>query len=206
MRTLVFQLPHDRAHNVQMGITAFLWRLPEVESGLAIGPGGFLRAYIVGGEGRQRVALRWGFEPAWLTAGRLQAAGHAPWPWVAVERAAASRVFAHPLRYQRCLVPVDAAFVNGTWLGAEGSDTLFVGGLWDHGTVALLTTVSVPSWAARLGPRMPLVIAPCHYESWLDQDLTALSQLLPILQAPRADFVPVAARPVDPDHLPAGSL
>lgn len=57
---LIDQTANDRLHNVMVSISAFLWRLPETESGLAQGHGATLRAYIQLGDERRRIPLRWG--------------------------------------------------------------------------------------------------------------------------------------------------
>lgn len=202
MRCLIYQTASDRLHNVQMGISAFLWRQPETESALARGPGAIFRVYLDGPDGRQRQALRWGFEPAWVGREGLQRLGMHPWPWVSIDRAPVSRVFAHPLRYQRCLVPADVALVGegrGCWLQAPANDPVFLAGVWDEGTFALLTVASMPEWQARIGMRMPVAIQQADYDRWLKQALTCVHDVAEIVAARRTDWTLAPSPPaVDP--------
>lgn len=198
MRCLVYQYASDRQHNVQMGITAFLWRQPETESSLARGPGQLFRAYIDRPEGRHRELLRWGFEPGWLPGGHLQQLGMAPWPWVSAEKALASRVFAHPVRYQRCLVPADAVFVgspNGGWL-QPSTGSMFLAGVWDQGTFAVLTAATGGAFARKVGPRMPVGIRAEDHDSWLSREEIRAEEVLAMVHRRREDWVEAAERPV----------
>jgi putative SOS response-associated peptidase YedK len=184
MRCLIYQLPSDRLHNVAMGITAFLWRDKDTESGAARGPGVPFRTYVQGPEGRQRAVLTWGFRPAWVGEDGLRQLGARPWPWVSVERAPASRIFAQPLRYQRCLVPADVIFVGdpaGAWLQPADNGTRFLGGVWDKGTFGLLTVKAPPGLAALVGSRLPLAILPDDFDRWTSLAVTQVAVLQEII-------------------------
>lgn len=198
MRCLIYQTANDRLHNVSVGISAFLWRQPETESSLAQGPGGTLRAYVDGKAERCRSALRWGFEPAWVGHEGLRLLGKGPWPWVSIERAPASRVFAHPLRYQRCLVPADTLYVaedRGAWLSGPMQVPMFLAGVWDQGTFALLTAEAPPEWRDTVGPRMPVALPEDQFERWLAPRVTCLQDVQEMIDARRADWTLAAATP-----------
>lgn len=192
MRCLIYQLASDRLHNVQMGIDAFLWRLPETETALARGPGEPFRGYVEISGQRERKLLYWGFEPGWVGEGGLQRLGKGPWPWVAAEKAPASRIFAQPLRYQRCLVPADVLFVgnpHGLWL-RPATGVLFLGGVWDQASFAVLTVATPDRLAGRIGPRMPLAIDPNDYDAWLSERVTHIEDVRRMITAGRADWIP----------------
>lgn len=198
MRCLLYQSASDRLHNVQMGITAFLWRLPETESATARGPGAPFRAYVDSPTGRERRALRWGFEPAWVGPDGLRRIGAKPWPWISFERTPSSRVFAQPLRYQRCLVPADVLYVGepqGVWLQAPAPGLLYLAGVWDQGTFAILTTDTPPEWQLRVGARMPVAIAPERYDDWLSLRITSARKVTTMVAARRTDWVLATCRP-----------
>lgn len=198
MRCCLYQFASDRAHNVAMGITAFLWRQPETESALAQGPGGWFRGYVARPEGRHRALLRWGFEPGWVPSAVLREQGLGFWPWVAIEQAPASRVFAQPVRYQRCLIPADGLFVGhpqGAWL-QPATGSMFLGGVWEGETFAVLTTPTPTRWQARIGPRMPMAVAPEDYDRWLAREVTAEAEVLGMVARRREDWVPGVVRPM----------
>lgn len=198
MRCLIYQTANDRLHNVSVGISAFLWRQPETESSLAQGPGGMLRAYVDDMEERRRVVLRWGFAPAWIGAAGLQLLGNQPWPWVSMERAPSSRVFAHPLRYSRCLIPADTLYVAGTrgaWLTGPKQVPMFLAGVWDQGTFALLTAEAALELHDRVGPRMPIALPSKHFSRWLSPETNRLQNLLDIFAEKRTDWTPAHAKP-----------
>lgn len=198
MRSLIYQTANDRLHNVSVGISAFLWRQPETETGLAHGPGGMFRAYVDDEGQRRRVVLRWGFAPAWIGSDGLRLLGMGPWPWVAIERAPSSRVFAHPLRYQRCLIPADALYVadvKGVWLRGAEQSSVFLAGLWDQGTFALLTTETPSELRDAVGPRMPAALPTEHFDRWLSPRATGLEEVQQIIAARRADWTLAVAKP-----------
>lgn len=198
---LLYQFPSDRLHNVQMGIDAFLWRQPETESALARGPGAEFRVYAAGDEGPRRLVLRWGFVPSWVGPEALAGLGHAPWPWVAVEKAPSSRIFAHALRYQRCLVPADALCVSlarGVWLRAAGPQAMFLAALWDGETFALLTAPGPATLEPGEGLRMPLAVQVQDYPRWLSRQVTSAAAVAAMVAARRTDWERAAAQTVDP--------
>lgn len=202
MRCLIYQTANDRLHNVSVGISALLWRQPETETGLAHGPGGMFRAYVDDAMERRKVLLRWGFEPAWVGHDGLQLLGKGPWPWVSVDRAPASRIFAHPIRYQRCLIPADALYVadvRGGWLSGPRQSSMFLAGLWDQGTFALLTVDAPSHLRTAVATRMPMALPPELFECWLSPMVTRLEALEEVIASRRTDWIPVEAAPAIAD-------
>lgn len=143
-------------------------------------------------EGQRRFALvRWGFVPSWVKEvkpGRplINARG---------ETILEKPTFRHPMTRRRCLIPADGLY---EWLGdtpgrkipyfAERSDHgLFAfGGLWEHWMgadgseleTAVIITTAPNTEIAEIHNRMPLVIAPQDYETWLTGDVKDAIQLV----------------------------
>lgn len=198
MKILMAQLLNERCYNLQMGISAFLWRL-EASGPVGVGPYALLRLYLDGPAERRREVKRWGFIPSWVGRGGLDHLGLKPWPWVAAEKAASSRIFAHPLRYQRCLVPADRIFVgdgSGVWLEAADGQPLYVAGIWDGDCFAILTAESPASLIRRIGERMPVAVRGEDYGSWLSLDVTDAATIQSIIERRREDLREASAPPV----------
>ena len=129
---------------------------------------------------REMALVRWGLIPGWVKdprAFRMLINARS-------ESAADKPSFRAALRHKRCLVPADGFYewtgaagakrphlvrtrghgpmalagLYGNWLGADGSEIE---------TMAILTTAA-NSTMARLHDRMPVIIAPEHFDVWLD--------------------------------------
>ncbi len=198
MNIQIAQLLNERIYNVQMGITAFLWRT-EASGAVGVGPQSLLRLYFDGPAERERAVKRWGFVPSWVGREGLSHLGLEPWPWVSAERAACSRVFAHPMRYQRCLVPADRIFVgdgDGQWLGAADEKPLYVAGVWDKDSFAILTAESPAPLILQVGERMPVIIHADDYNRWLAREITDAATVLSIVARRRHDLQRASSPPV----------
>ena len=141
-----------------------------------------------GGEGERRLGtLRWGLIPSWSK----EAAVGSRMINARSETVASKPAFRDAFRSRRCLVPIDYFY---EWRKDEpdnpkGSKTPFlirpaaggpfaVAGLWERWrapegealfTFTVLTTA--PSrWMAQLHDRMPAVLPPEHWASWLAPD------------------------------------
>jgi putative SOS response-associated peptidase YedK len=162
----------------------------------------------VAGE-RRLGALRWGLVPPW-----------APDPSVGsrminarAERVAGAPAYRRALRRRRCLVPADGFY---EWRRGSGRPAphlvrrvdgapLALAGLWERwrppsGGPDLVTCTIVTTEAnatvASLHDRMPVVLAPEHWDAWLDpaaDDVEALQALL--VPAPAGDLEVVRAHP-----------
>ncbi len=141
-------------------------------------------------EGRRRFALvRWGFIPAWvkeLKPGKplINARG---------ETVLEKPSFRNAMRRRRCLVPADGYY---EWSGPEGRKVPFyvqrkdkglfaLAGLWEHWMgadgseieTATLMTIAPNAELAVIHDRMPVIIAPEDYETWLTGDVDDAAQL-----------------------------
>jgi putative SOS response-associated peptidase YedK len=150
-----------------------------------VAPSTTVRAIIDAG-GRRLGHLRWGFVPSWS---KDPATGPRPIN-ARVEGVATSRLFAAPLRRQRCIVPLDGwyewrgtsdgkdpslltaadgrpmavAALWSTWRDREGADDSAV-----LSTVTLLTTEAIGE-AATVHHRMPLGVPAGLLDDWLVAD------------------------------------
>jgi putative SOS response-associated peptidase YedK len=131
---------------------------------------------------REQVLVRWGLIPAWVkNSGELATLINAR-----SETAAEKPSFRGPLRHRRCLVPTDGFY---EWTGPTRSKTrhfvrtppsqpslMAFAGLWEHWlgadgseieTMAILT-VAANATVAPIHDRMPVIVAPGHFDRWLD--------------------------------------
>jgi putative SOS response-associated peptidase YedK len=163
-------------------------------------PIGIVRMEGSGQQQERRFALvRWGFVPAWqkeVKPGRplINARG---------ETVLEKPTFRNAMRRRRCLVPADGFY---EWSGEAGHKTphlfarpdhgLFAfAGLWEHWTgpdgfeleTGVLMTTEPNAEAAAIHDRMPVIIQPGDYETWLTGDVEEARRL--IRPAPDGSFV-----------------
>ena len=171
---------------------------------------------------RRFTLVRWGFIPSWLKdvkPGRplINARG---------ETLLDKPTFRNPMTRRRCLIPADGFY---EWLGdvpgrkipyfIERQDHgLFAfGGLWEHWMgadgseieTATLMTIAPNAELSVIHDRMPVIIAPGDYETWLTGDVDDAAKL--IRPAPDDSFTleptrigrPAAPKPapLKPDQL-----
>lgn len=155
---------------------------------------------------RRAVCLRWGLVPAWATepsVGSRMINARA-------ETAAAKPAFREALRARRCLVPADGFYEwQGTgrrkqpWLFTlRGGLPLALAGIWERWsgpggpleTFAVLTT-EANDLVRPVHDRMPAVVAPEHFDLWLDPRMRETGRLAPVLRPFPAERM--EARPVD---------
>jgi putative SOS response-associated peptidase YedK len=145
--------------------------------------------------GREMALVRWGLIPSWVKDPRdfkmlINARA---------ETAADKPSFRGAMRHRRCLVPTDGFY---EWTGKAGSKRPFLvrprgggpmalAGIWEHWlgadgseieTMAILTVAANQTMAV-LHDRMPAILAPEHFDAWLDcrsgSSLQAATLLLP---------------------------
>ncbi len=141
-------------------------------------PVAIVRTTVKGG--RELALVRWGLIPSWVKDPRdfptlINARG---------ETAAEKPSFRGAMRHRRCLVPTDGFY---EWTGARGAKRPFLvrprtggpmgmAGLYEQWlgadgseveTMAILTVVANRAMAS-LHDRMPAIIAPEHFDAWLD--------------------------------------
>lgn len=145
-------------------------------------------------KGRRELALvRWGLIPSWVKDPRefstmINARS---------ETAAEKPSFRGSMRHRRCLVPTDGFY---EWTGVAGAKVphlirprthgpFAMAGLWEHWlggdgseieTMAILTTSANATMAA-IHDRMPVILAPDHFDVWLDCRPGSAEGILPLL-------------------------
>lgn len=148
---------------------------------------------------RHFALVRWGFIPAWVKEVKpgkplINARG---------ETVMEKPSFRNPMRRRRCLVPADGYY---EWSGAEGRKVPFfvqqpdkghfaLAGLWEHWMgadgseleTATLMTIAPNAELATIHDRMPVIIAPEDYETWLTGEAEDAVKL--IRPAPDGSFV-----------------
>lgn len=148
---------------------------------------------------RHFALVRWGFIPSWVKEVKpgkplINARG---------ETVMEKPSFRNAMRRRRCLVPADGYY---EWSGAEGRKVPFfvqqadgglfaLAGLWEHWMgadgseleTATLMTIAPNAELSTIHDRMPVVIAPADYETWLTGEAEEAAKL--IRPAPDGSFV-----------------
>lgn len=167
---------------------------------------------------RHFALVRWGFIPSWVKEVKpgkplINARG---------ETVMEKPSFRNAMRRRRCLVPADGYY---EWSGAEGRKVPFfvqaadkglfaLAGLWEHWMgadgseleTATLMTIAPNAELATIHDRMPVIIAPEDYETWLTGDVGEAARL--IRPAPDGSFtmeptvIGRAAAPKPPPRTP----
>jgi putative SOS response-associated peptidase YedK len=139
---------------------------------------------------RHFALLRWGFIPSWVKEVKpgkplINARG---------ETVLEKPSFRNAMRRRRCLVPADGYY---EWSGEEGRKIPFhvrrkdgalfaLAGLWEHWMgpdgseleTATLMTISPNAELATIHDRMPVIIAPEDYETWLTAEAEEAARLI----------------------------
>jgi putative SOS response-associated peptidase YedK len=148
---------------------------------------------------REAVCMHWGLLPPWST----NAADPARQINARIETAAEKPMFRAAFRRGRCLVPADG-FYEWQKRGSGPSQPFFVRRLdgapmafaaisrrsrladgSELDTCAILTTDALPS-IRDIHPRMPVLVAPEHFDAWLDPGLQDPALLRALLTPPEA--------------------
>jgi putative SOS response-associated peptidase YedK len=165
-------------------------------------------AVVVARDDRRAVVrYRWGLIPSWAADGR----GAARAINARAETLATSALFRDSFRRRRCLVPVDG-FYEWVRLGAErhplriyqpGDGPLALAGLWagrrdpETGEIVrsfAIVTTAPNAFMARVHDRMPVVVPPAAWATWLDPAPRDPAELRGLLEPD--DAIPLAAHPV----------
>jgi putative SOS response-associated peptidase YedK len=144
---------------------------------------------------RESTLARWGLVPSWAKDLKFGARCFN----ARIETLTGLPAYRAAFRNRRCLVPVSAFF---EWSGPSGQRTkwrirpqnqpLFgLAGLWERwfdprtgepvDTYTIVTTTPTEKLAA-LHDRMPVIIAPERYASWLDPGCTQMDLFLPVAE------------------------
>lgn len=161
------------------------------------------------GHGRELVPVRWGFIPGWAKdpdALPLMINARA-------ESIAEKPAFRGAIRRRRCLVPASGFYewqarAKGAkqpfWIRPTRPGLLAFAGLWETwagadgseiDTAAIITT-ACNEGLRPLHERMPVVVAPEHFELWLSGEVRAEAALNLLFSAPEGAFTscPVSTR------------
>ena len=153
--------------------------------------------------GRELALVRWGLIPSWVKDPRefrmmINARS---------ETAAEKPSFRAAMCHRRCLVPTDGFY---EWTGAAGAKRPHLVRLRDGGpmgmagiyeywqgadgsemeSMAILTTAANQSMS-NLHDRMPVIIAPEHFDAWLDCSSGSAEVILALLHAPPEDLLQI---------------
>jgi len=153
--------------------------------------------------GRELALVRWGLIPSWVKDPRefrmmINARS---------ETATEKPSFRAAMRHRRCLVPTDGFY---EWTGATGakrphlvrpreSGPMGMAGIYEHWqsadgsemeSMAILTTAANQAMSG-LHDRMPVIIAPEHFDVWLDCRSGSVENILTLLHAPPEDLLQI---------------
>jgi putative SOS response-associated peptidase YedK len=156
---------------------------------------------------REAALLRWGLIPHWAKEANFSANTIN----ARAEDAAAKPAFREALKKRRCLIPADAFYewqrLSGQTrrpyaFALQSGDPYAFAGLWDcwrprEGeileTFSILTTAPNEIMAP-IHNRMPVILKPSHYDSWLAPESTAPGDLLRPYPAEEMRLWPVSER------------
>lgn len=157
--------------------------------------------------GRTMNLARWGLVPHWSKEPKTKYSTIN----ARIESVAEKPTYRTPFKRQRCLIPADGFYewksVNGRKIPhhirmRDGGLFAFAG-LWDHweGEDQVFDSCSIIVMPANevmrpLHERMPAIIAPAHYDAWLDLRVTDTEEIMGFLNsAPSSQLKP---HPVSP--------
>lgn len=151
--------------------------------------------------GRELALVRWGLIPSWVKDPRefrmmINARS---------ETAADKPSFRAAMRHRRCLVPTDGFY---EWTGVAGAKRphlvrprsgrpMGMAGIHEHWqgadgsemeSMAILTTAANQAMSA-IHDRMPVIIAPEHFDAWLDCSSGSAEGVMDLLHSPPEDFL-----------------
>lgn len=195
--------------------------VPEIAPRWNVAPTQDAPVVVEGPRGVRRVEMRrWGLVPPWAKDPSFGARTIN----ARAETAAEKPAFRAAMRSRRCLVPVDGFY---EWTGEAGArqpwhvrmrsrGTFALAGLYEHWakgedvreTFTILTT-DANDVLRPLHDRMPVVVAPADFATWLDPDLRDAERLRPLLRPyppEEMEAVRVSRWVNDPRHDDAGCL
>jgi putative SOS response-associated peptidase YedK len=138
---------------------------------------------------REMVLAQWGLVPHWSKESKTKYSTIN----ARIESVAEKPAYRTPFRQQRCLIPADGFYewkmVNGKkiphHIRMRDGDVFAFAGLWDRweGEGESLESCSIivmPSNEVMkpLHERMPVIIAPAHYDLWLDARVTGKAEIM----------------------------
>jgi len=160
------------------------------------------------------VLARWGLVPAWSRESKIKYSTIN----ARIESVAEKPTYRSPFKHKRCLIPADGFYewkvVNGHkiphHIRMRDGEVFAFAGLWDHweGGGQTLDSCSIIVMPANeimkpLHDRMPAIIAPAHYDRWLDSRMDDKQEIMGYLNsAPSAglSFYPISTWVNTPKH------
>lgn len=180
-------------------------RLFDAEGAVALAPRynvapsqSVLAARSLAGGRRELVTLRWGLIPFWAKDAKT---GYSTIN-ARAETVATKPAFRQPFRKRRCLIAADGFY---EWQRTDGrkqpyyihlreSEPFAFAGLWEHwereGETIESCTIIVThanTLVAAIHDRMPVILSPEDYDTWLDPELESTGALAPLLRPYPAD-------------------
>ncbi len=162
---------------------------------------------------RECLFMQWGLVPHWVK----ELKGAPAFINARSETVEEKPAFRVPFRYRRCLVPADGFYEwrklprgKQPYFICLKGDTLFAfAGLWNHWEApdgsaldsCVILTTDANQVMRPIHDRMPVILSPEHYASWLDPQITDFSQLRSLLQPypeERMEAVPITSRVNNP--------
>lgn len=163
---------------------------------------------------REMVLVRWGLIPHWSKEPNTKYSTIN----ARIESVAEKPAYRTPFKRQRCLIPADGFYewriVNGHkipyYIHKRDGKVFAIAGLWDRweGEGEILESCALIVMPANevmtsLHERMPAIIAPAHYDLWLDARITDKAELMDYLNsAPSSQLVtyPISPWVNSPKH------
>ena len=150
---------------------------------------------------REIVFARWGLIPSWSKEPKTKYSTIN----ARIESVAEKPTYRTPFKRQRCLIPADGYY---EWKQVAGNkiphhmrmkkgDVFAFAGLWDHwedeteslDSCVIITTPSNEAMKP-IHERMPAIIAPAHYDYWLDEKINDKQEIMQYLNsAPSSQLI-----------------
>jgi putative SOS response-associated peptidase YedK len=157
--------------------------------------------------GPEMTLARWGLVPAWSKEPKTKYSTIN----ARIESVAEKPTYCASFKHKRCLIPADGFYewkvVNchkiPHYIRMRDGDVFAFAGLWEHweGSCEALNSCSIIVMPANdvmtpLHDRMPAIIAPAHYDLWLDSRITEKKEIMRYLNSAPSDQL--KAYPVSP--------
>jgi len=164
--------------------------------------------------GREMVMVKWGLVPHWSNEAKTRYSTIN----ARIESVAEKPAYRTPFKHRRCLIPADGFYewkiVDGRkiphHIRMRNGEVFALAGLWDRwqGDGENLDSCSIIVMPANevmkpLHERMPAIIAPAHYDLWLDPSVTDETEIMGYLDSVPASHLvtyPISSRVNSPRH------
>jgi putative SOS response-associated peptidase YedK len=141
---------------------------------------------------REMVLAQWGLVPHWSKEPKTKYSTIN----ARIESVADKPTYRTPFKRRRCLIPADGFYewkvVNGNkiphYIRMRDSSVFAFAGLWDHwegedGSIESCSIIVMPANEVMkpIHERMPAIIAPAHYDLWMDSRMTDKDEIMQYL-------------------------